>query len=43
LLLVPVVVAVHHFRYALPAIPPLGIAGALGASLLRARFGEADG
>jgi hypothetical protein len=43
LLLVPVVVAVHHFRYALPAIPLLGVGGALGASLLRARFGEADG
>jgi hypothetical protein len=43
LLLVPVVVAVHHFRYALPAIPLLGVAGALGASLLRARFREADG
>jgi hypothetical protein len=43
LLLVPVVAAVYHFRYALPSIPLLGIAGALGASLLRARFGGADG
>lgn len=43
LLLVPVLVAVHHFRYALPAIPLLGVAGALGASLLRGRFGTANG
>jgi hypothetical protein len=42
LLLVPVAVTVHHFRYSLPALPLLGIAGALGADLLRGRLGQAD-
>jgi hypothetical protein len=40
LLLAPVLVTVHHFRYFLPSLLLLGPGGALGAALLGARFRE---
>ena len=38
LLLTPVLVTVHHFRYVLPSLPLLGSGGAVGVALLLARL-----
>ncbi|MGH2776078.1 MAG: hypothetical protein ACRDJT_11705, partial [Actinomycetota bacterium] len=42
-LLGPTMLAVYHFRYVLTAIPLAGVAGALGFTVLRRRFGSARG
>ena len=43
LLIGPTMLAVYHFRYVLTAIPLVGVAGALGFTVLRRRFGSARG
>ncbi|MGH2701865.1 MAG: phospholipid carrier-dependent glycosyltransferase [Actinomycetota bacterium] len=43
LLLTPTMVVVYHFRYVIPALPLAGVAGALGASALLARFRQRQG
>ena len=43
LLLGPTMLAVYHFRYVLTAIPLAGVAGALGFTVLKRRFGSEKG
>ena len=43
LLVGPTMLAVYHFRYVLTAIPLAGVAGALGFTVLKRRFGSARG
>jgi hypothetical protein len=39
LMLVPTLITVYHVRYVVPALPLLGVAGALGFTALQKRFG----
>ena len=43
LLIGPTMLAVYHFRYVLTAIPLVGVAGALGFTVLKRRFGSVRG
>ncbi|HZK51692.1 MAG TPA: hypothetical protein VFD47_09035, partial [Actinomycetota bacterium] len=43
LLVGPTMLAVYHFRYVLTAIPLAGVAGALGFTVLKRRFGSERG